>query len=125
MSRASLILAAPALLGAAFGWLIWALSPWLTGEVEPWDSIEFYFVATAAAGLVASLAYPRGFWLAAAGVVAGQAAYAIIAYHPPGPAIMPAVISVPLFGAPPAFAGACVAFLVYLAVRKAVASRSS
>ena len=34
------------ILGAVFGWAIWAASPSLTGQVEPWDSISVYYSAS-------------------------------------------------------------------------------
>ncbi|MCL4798513.1 MAG: hypothetical protein KJ025_02945 [Burkholderiales bacterium] len=60
-----------ALAGAALGFGLWLLSPFLTGRAEPWDaSFPFYLPAMLAGGAIAGTAFPRragafflGVWL--------------------------------------------------------------
>lgn len=56
--------------------LIWALSPWLTGHAEPWDSDGvYYFAALAVAGLISGALMPRPLWAHYPGAVLGQLTY--------------------------------------------------
>src|SRR5262245_13535804 len=58
---------------------IWALSPWLSGHPEPWDSESlFYVVGLIVAGMLAGLLRPRPLWAHYVGAVAGQAAYELV-----------------------------------------------
>lgn len=58
---------------ALFGALIWALSPAITGVVEPWDaSAPYYFFALPVAGFVSGMLTGRPPWAHYAGVIAGQ-----------------------------------------------------
>src|SRR5262245_26231738 len=66
------VIAAGAVLGAA----IWFLSPFLTGEKEPWDSRSWYYpFALTIAGVLAAAIRPRYFWAAPIGVCVGQVAF--------------------------------------------------
>jgi hypothetical protein len=57
----------------AAGAFIWFASPWLTGEIEPWNaSNNVYWVYLLAVGLVAGAADPRRFWICPIGVFLGQ-----------------------------------------------------
>ena len=98
------------LLGAVFGWAIWAASPSLTGQVEPWDSISVYYSASLfVAGLASTLFRPAGWYWGPVGVYGGQVAYMLFVYMPRlprgDPLIFPAPIAVALFGTMQALAG--------------------
>lgn len=72
------------------GALLWALSPRITGEAEPWDSLGlYYFGGLFIAGFVAAWIFPKRFWLAPIGLYVGQMGYvwfATLAGHlPSGP----------------------------------------
>ena len=87
------------ILGAVFGWMIWWFSPLVTGAIEPWDSYgDYYSFSLFAAGLLSTLFRPRGWYWGPTGVYVGQLAYVWLAYQPSGPAILPAAISVAVFG---------------------------
>ncbi|MBE8968556.1 hypothetical protein IQ277_20720 [Nostocales cyanobacterium LEGE 12452] len=51
------------------GAMVWALSPFLSGQVEPWDAKGFYY---SAALLIVGLARPKHIWSHYAGIVLGQ-----------------------------------------------------
>ena len=98
------------LLGAVFGWAIWAAAASLTGQVEPWDSISIYYSASLfVAGLASTLFRPAGWYWGPLGVYGGQVAYMWFVYLPRlpqgDPVILPAPIAVALFGTVPALAG--------------------
>ena len=58
---------------AAFGFLVWALSPLLVGQAEPWDSTwPFYSASSLAAGALIGALFPRRFLLAYLGCWFGQ-----------------------------------------------------
>lgn len=64
---------------AALGAMVWALSPWLVGEQEPWDANgQFYVFALAAFGFIAGLLAPKPLWAHYLGSVLGQAAYEVL-----------------------------------------------
>jgi hypothetical protein len=59
--------------------LVWAASPWLTGQREPWDAeFPFYFVALLVAGAVAGVLTPKPLWAHYLGSFTGQLGYEII-----------------------------------------------
>ena len=98
------------LLGAVFGWAIWAASPSLTGQVEPWDSLSGYYSASLfVAGLASTLFRPAGWYWGPLGVYGVQVAYMWFVYLPRlpqgDPIIFPAPIAVALFGTVQALAG--------------------
>lgn len=98
------------ILGAVFGWAIWAASPSLTGQVEPWDSISIYYSASLfVAGLASTLFRPVGWYWGPVGVYGGQVAYMWFVYFPSlpqgAPFILPAPIALALFGTVQALAG--------------------
>lgn len=67
------------LVSAAAGALVWALSPWLTGHVEPWDADGLFYVgALIVAGSVAGAITPRPLWALYAGSLIGQLGYELI-----------------------------------------------
>ena len=70
---------ATVLVSAAAGALVWALSPWLTGHVEPWDADGlFYAGALIVAGSVAGAITPRPLWALYLGALSGQLVYELI-----------------------------------------------
>jgi hypothetical protein len=67
------------LVSAGAGVVVWALSPWLAGQREPWDAEGFYYVgALVVAGVAAGLLTPRPFWAHYLGALIGQLVYAIL-----------------------------------------------
>lgn len=64
---------------AVAGGLVWALSPWLVGQPEPWDADgPFYVVALAVAGMLAGLLAPRPLWAHYIGAFIGQLGYGLL-----------------------------------------------
>ncbi|MGQ8367196.1 hypothetical protein [Glaciecola sp. 1036] len=60
------------LLGAA----IWFLSPYITGEIEPWDSPYFYYIyALVIAGFIAAIPKDASYSSVYFGVLVGQILY--------------------------------------------------
>lgn len=71
------------LISAVAGAVVWALSPWLAGQREPWDAEGFYYLgALLVAGVAAGLLSPRPFWAHYAGALIGQLLYAILVLGP-------------------------------------------
>ncbi len=68
-------LSAAALIPFIGGVLVWALSPAITGRVEPWDANgPYYYAALFVVGFVSGLAAPGGASRVPLWVVAGQSA---------------------------------------------------
>ena len=67
-------------LGAALvGALIWAISPMVTGHVEPWDADGvYYFAALLLAGLVSGFVSPKSTWTLYLGSIVGQSLYKVL-----------------------------------------------
>ncbi len=58
---------------------LWAVSPALTGQAEPWDADGvFYTGALAVAGLISGALRPRPFWAHYVGSVVGQLAFQVL-----------------------------------------------
>ncbi len=58
------------------GLLIWLLSPYFTGEQEPWDAEDsYYFVTLFIAGTTAGFLRPQKFWLWPIAIYIGQFSY--------------------------------------------------
>ncbi|MBI4783243.1 MAG: hypothetical protein HY785_18270 [Oscillatoriophycideae cyanobacterium NC_groundwater_1537_Pr4_S-0.65um_50_18] len=69
------------------GAMVWALSPFLSGQVEPWDAKGFYYsAALLMVGLLVGLARPKHVWSHYAGIILGQLAY-MLCFLPGGPLI--------------------------------------
>jgi hypothetical protein len=85
MNRTTTIQAmASALLGA----LIWAVSPWITGMAEPWDSDSpYYLVALLSGGLALGFIWPEKPWIIFLSIWLGQLAYMAI-FLPLGPLVV-------------------------------------
>jgi hypothetical protein len=59
--------------------LVWAASPWLTGQREPWDAeFPFYFVALLVAGAVSGALAPKPLRAHYLGSFIGQLSYEVI-----------------------------------------------
>ena len=76
------------LLSAIFGALIWALSPYIVGHTEPWDSDTYYYFASiGVVGFILSLIRPNNLWAYATGIFIGQFLY-ILVFLPIGPLLV-------------------------------------
>jgi hypothetical protein len=70
------------------GAMVWALSPFLSGQVEPWDTKGLYYsVALLIVGLTVGLARPKHVWSHYAGIVLGQLTY-MLCFLPGSPLIL-------------------------------------
>ena len=97
--------------GLLLGGLIWALSRTATGVAEPWDAAGFYYLCCLfGAGFVSTLVYSRSWLYGTLGVYLGQAAYMTLSSTPGDPQILPALLSVALFGLLPALVGSLTSF---------------
>ncbi len=74
----------PFLIAALAGASIWALSPWIAGQAEPWDAGLYYSGALLAAGLLSGVAVPKPLWAHYLGGTVGQALYLLL-FVPPSP----------------------------------------
>lgn len=64
---------------AGAGALVWAVSPWLSSQREPWDAeFPFYFVALLVAGAIAGGLAPKPLWAHYLGAFIGQLGYELI-----------------------------------------------
>ncbi|MBD2059636.1 hypothetical protein H6F88_27215 [Oculatella sp. FACHB-28] len=71
------------------GAMVWALSPSLSGQVEPWDwdATGFYYsAALLIVGLTVGFARPKHVWSHYAGIILGQLTYMLL-FLPGGPLI--------------------------------------
>jgi hypothetical protein len=69
------------------GAMVWALSPFLSGQVEPWDAKGFYYsAALLVVSLIVGLARPKHVWSHYAGIILGQLTY-MLCFLPGGPLI--------------------------------------
>jgi hypothetical protein len=63
-------------IGCFLGFIIWSISPIVTGEIEPWDAqgtaIYYYPLTLFLSGFLGSLFYPKSFKATAYGVFVGQ-----------------------------------------------------
>ena len=67
------------LISAVAGIVVWVLSPWLTGQHEPWDAEGFYYViALLVAGAATGFLSPRPFWAHYLGGLSGQLLYILL-----------------------------------------------
>lgn len=59
--------------------LVWTVSPWITGQREPWDAeFPFYLVALLVAGAIAGGLVPKPLWAHYLGAFIGQLGYVLI-----------------------------------------------
>ena len=77
---------------------IWALSPFLIGLREPWDTDgNFYVAALFVAGLVAGTISPKPLWAHYVGVLIGQIGYELTILHV-GPLFLLGVVFLLAYG---------------------------
>jgi hypothetical protein len=77
---------------------IWALSPFLIGLREPWDTASnFYVAALFVAGLVAGTISPKPLWAHYVGVLIGQIGYELTILHV-GPLFLLGVVFLLAYG---------------------------
>lgn len=61
------------------GALVWAASPWLTDQREPWDAtFPYYLLALLVAGAIAGGLVPKPLWAHYLGAFTGQLGYELI-----------------------------------------------
>ena len=64
------------IIGGCFGFIIWAISPITTGEIEPWDAqgtaSYYYPLALLLSGFLGSILYPKSFKITVIGIFTGQ-----------------------------------------------------
>lgn len=66
-------------LSILLGFLIWFLSPYITGKKEPWDSNSLYYISGLfISGLIPAYFCKEKFWLYFIGVYLGQLSYNVI-----------------------------------------------
>ncbi|WP_245962076.1 hypothetical protein [Stutzerimonas urumqiensis] len=69
----------PFLIATVATFAVWALSPWLTGHVEPWDADGWYYaVALVLSGVLSGLLAPKPLWALYLGGMAGQVLYLLL-----------------------------------------------
>jgi hypothetical protein len=80
------------LIAAGLGALIWFISPFLTGVVEPWDAESpYYFVSLLVAGALVGVLVPNHLWAVLLGIVVGQLIYMLV-FLPSGPLLALGVV---------------------------------
>lgn len=84
-------------LSAFLGALIWAFSPSITGQAEPWDAESaYYYIALFIAGIISALPGKEPAWAIYVGVILGQFLY-ILVFLPLGPLLILGLASMSLF----------------------------
>jgi hypothetical protein len=64
---------------AILGAIIWAVSPTITGSIEPWDAgTKYYIISLIMAGIITGIICPRNLLAAYVGILAGQLLYILI-----------------------------------------------
>lgn len=85
-------------LAALIGAVLWAASPWVTGQKEPWDAQGgYYFLGLLVGGFVGAVLRPVSPVVTAAGLVVGQFV-AIIATGGAGPLIVFGLLFLSAYG---------------------------
>ena len=70
------------------GAFIWFASPYLTGELEPWDSETFYYIGSLLlGGIILGLYNSEKIWAYAIGIFLGQLIYSLL-FLPLGPLVL-------------------------------------
>jgi hypothetical protein len=105
---------ASVVVGVVLGYLIWGCSRLATGHAEPWDAASHYYVVClVGAGFLSTLVYPRSCLCGTLGVYLGQAAYMAVNATPGDPIILPALLSVAIFGMVHVFLGSLIPFVAW------------
>ena len=77
---------------SGLGAIIWAISPFVTGEIEPWDADSpYYIVSLILAGTIVGGLIPKHLWTVFLGVVVGQIIYMLI-FIPSGPLLLIGIV---------------------------------
>ena len=101
------------------GALVWALSPTVTGEIEPWDSsMQYYAFGIFIAAATGALLSGWHVWVPIVGVYLAQNIYTLFFYSPGGPIILPMFISAAIYGFVPSIFGATIGSLPYVIWQK-------
>ena len=73
------------IMSSVLGTLVWFASPFITGELEPWDSETFYYIGSLfISGIFLGLYHTEKIWAYAIGIFLGQLIY-ILVFLPLGP----------------------------------------
>ena len=84
-------------LSSFLGALIWALSPAMTGQTEPWDAESvYYFAALFVAGAIAAIPGFRPVWAIYLGIFLGQLLF-ILFFLPSGPLLAVGLIFIAVY----------------------------
>jgi len=76
------------LISSFIGALIWFASPYLSGELEPWDSETFYYIGSLfTGGIIFGIYNSEKIWAYTIGIFLGQLIY-ILLFLPLGPLIL-------------------------------------
>jgi len=76
------------LISSFIGAFIWFASPYLSGELEPWDSETFYYIGSLFfGGIILGLYNSEKIWAYAIGIFLGQLIYSLL-FLPLGPLIL-------------------------------------
>jgi len=76
------------LISSVVGILIWFASPYLSGELEPWDSESFYYIGSLfIGGIILGLYNTEELWGYGFGIFLGQLIYSLL-FLPLGPLIL-------------------------------------
>lgn len=77
---------------SVLGAIIWTISPFVTGEIEPWDADSpYYVVSLILAGSIVGGLIPKHLWTVFLGVVAGQIIYMFV-FIPSGPLLLIGIV---------------------------------
>ncbi|MDO6567728.1 hypothetical protein Q4561_11720 [Alteromonas sp. 1_MG-2023] len=87
-----------AIFSALLGAVIWFLSPFITGEVEPWDAFPpvFYLVSLFIVGFIAAIPKSASLNSIYFGVIVGQFVYMLV-FLPIGPLILVSVLTLAIY----------------------------
>ena len=86
-----------AIFAALLGAIVWFLSPYITGEVEPWDAFPlFYLVSLIIAGIIAAIPKTASLASIYVGAIVGQFLYMLV-FLPSGPLILVGVFSLAIY----------------------------
>ena len=74
------------------GTIIWVISPFVTGEIEPWDADSpYYIISLILAGAIVGWLIPKHLWTVFLGVIVGQIIYMLI-FIPSGPLLLIGIV---------------------------------
>lgn len=86
-----------AIFAALLGAIVWFLSPYITGEVEPWDAFPlFYSVSLIIMGFIAAIPKTASLASIYVGTIVGQFLYMLV-FLSSGPLILVGVFSLAIY----------------------------